>query len=65
MGLFEQLQDPAAGRVRLPRHPTQFSATPAAIGGPAPALGQHTDEILAELGLADRIDQLRTAGAVA
>jgi crotonobetainyl-CoA:carnitine CoA-transferase CaiB-like acyl-CoA transferase len=65
IGLFEQLQDPAAGRVRLPRHPTQFSATPAAIGGPAPALGQHTDEILAELGLADRIDQLRAGGAVA
>ncbi len=65
IGLFEQVDDPAAGRVRLPRHPTRFGATPAAIRGPAPALGQHTDEILAELGLGDRITDLRAGGAVA
>ena len=39
--------------------------TPADLGGPAPALGQHTDEILAELGLGDRIAELRASGAVA
>jgi crotonobetainyl-CoA:carnitine CoA-transferase CaiB-like acyl-CoA transferase len=31
---------------------------------PAPALGQHTDELLTELGLADRIPELRESGAV-
>ncbi|MGZ4682312.1 MAG: CoA transferase, partial [Acidimicrobiales bacterium] len=65
MGLFEQFDDPVAGRVRLPRHPTRFASTPAAIRGPAPGLGQHTDEILGELGLADRIDELRSTAAVA
>src|SRR6185369_3106367 len=65
MGLFEELDDPAAGRIRLPRHPTRFATTPAAIRGPAPSLGQHTDEILGELGLADRIDELRANASVA
>ena len=65
MGLFEQHDDPVAGRVRLPRHPARFAATPADIRGPAPALGQHTDEILAELGLADRVAELRASAAVA
>ena len=65
MGLFVELDDPVAGRVRLPRHPTRFAATPAAIGGPAPALGEHTDEVLTELGLADRIGDLRASASVA
>ncbi len=65
IGLFEELTDPVAGRVRLPRHPSRFGSTPAAIRGPAPALGQHTDEILSELGLASHIADLRAGAAVA
>ena len=64
IGLFEESDDPAVGRVRRPRHPGRFGATPAALGGPAPGLGQHTDEVLTELGLAKRIDELRASGAV-
>jgi crotonobetainyl-CoA:carnitine CoA-transferase CaiB-like acyl-CoA transferase len=63
--LFVEQDHPIAGRVRLPRHPTQFLGTPAALGGPAPGLGEHTDEVLAELGLADRADEWRAAGVVA
>lgn len=65
IGLFEEFEHPVTGRTRLPRHPTDFHGTPAALGGPTPALGQHTDEVLAELGLADRIDALRAEGVVA
>lgn len=65
VGLFVEQRHPVAGRTRLPRHPTRFDATPAQLSGPAPALGQHTDEVLTELGLGDRIEALRAAGVVA
>ncbi len=64
MGLFEESIHPIGGRLRQPRHPAQFSGTPAALGGPSPTLGQHTDEILSELGHADRIEELRAKGVV-
>jgi len=65
MGLFEESVHPLAGRLRQPRHPAQFGGTPSAIGGPAPTLGQHTDEILEGLGLGAAVEALRASGAVA
>ncbi len=65
IGMFEEFDHPVVGRARLPRHPTQFHETPASLAGGAPALGQHTDEILTELGLSDRIASLRDASIVA
>jgi len=55
----------AAGRLRQPRPAARFAATPAKMGAPAPTIGQHTDEILAELGMREQIAALRAAGAVA
>jgi crotonobetainyl-CoA:carnitine CoA-transferase CaiB-like acyl-CoA transferase len=65
IGLLVDSEHPTAGRIRQPRHPTQFPATPAHLGGPAPLLGQHTDEILGRLGLGDQAERLRQAGIVA
>lgn len=48
--MIEEFDQPMLGRVRQPRPAARFDATPARIGGPAPAIGQHTDSILAELG---------------
>jgi crotonobetainyl-CoA:carnitine CoA-transferase CaiB-like acyl-CoA transferase len=42
----------AAGRLRQTRPAARFSATPAGIRFGAPALGEHTEEVLAELGYA-------------
>ena len=64
IGLFEESVHPVVGRVRLPRHPALFSASPAALGGGAPALGEHTDEVLAELGLGGDIERLRAEKVV-
>ena len=63
--MFEDHDHPASGRVRQPRHPAQFATTPAHLAGRAPLLGEHTDDVLAELGYApDRIAQLRASGAI-
>jgi crotonobetainyl-CoA:carnitine CoA-transferase CaiB-like acyl-CoA transferase len=65
IGLLVESEHPVVGSVRQPRHPAQFAATPAAHGRPAPALGEHTDEILTSLGLGDQVDALRERGVVA
>ena len=45
--------------------PVRFSTTPAAAGGPAPELGQHTEEVLLEHGYTwEDITSLRDAGAI-
>lgn len=45
--------------------PLRLSATPPVLRNAAPALGQHTDEVLAELGLAaSRIAELRAAQVI-
>jgi crotonobetainyl-CoA:carnitine CoA-transferase CaiB-like acyl-CoA transferase len=62
IGLFEDSIHPVAGRLRQPRHPAEFGHTRPPLGGPAPMLGEHTDEILLELGLGDRIAELRASG---
>ena len=65
VGLFEEFVHDVAGRVRMPRHPIRFPSTPAQMRADAPTLGQHTDELLAELGLGDGIVDLRARGVVA
>ncbi len=60
-----ELEQPGLGAVRLLGHPVKLSRTPADPTRPAPALGEHTREVLAESGLgAQVIDSLVAEGAV-
>jgi crotonobetainyl-CoA:carnitine CoA-transferase CaiB-like acyl-CoA transferase len=65
LGLLEEYEDPHAGRLRQARNAARFSQTPATIRRPAPALGEHGDEVLAETGYSSaEIAALRAEGAV-
>jgi len=65
-GTLVESRHPQLGRLLEPRPPVRFDATPAAIARPAPALGEHTEAVLGELGLAaGRIAELRAGGVVA
>ncbi|GAA5060350.1 CaiB/BaiF CoA transferase family protein [Nocardia callitridis] len=48
VGFFETVES-VDGPVRFPGTPTTFSRTPGRVAGPAPELGAHTAEVLAEI----------------
>jgi alpha-methylacyl-CoA racemase len=61
-----ELEQPGAGSVRQLGPPVKLSRTPAAPQGPGPALGEHTDEVLASVGYSeDEISALKESGAAA
>ena len=51
MGMLTTYQHPKAGSVRVPAPAVKMSETPATIDRPAPLVGQHGREILAEFGV--------------
>ena len=64
-GLIVESEPPHIGRMRQPRPPERFEKTPSEIRQPAPLLGEHSEAILAELGLADdEIARLAKAGVI-
>jgi crotonobetainyl-CoA:carnitine CoA-transferase CaiB-like acyl-CoA transferase len=65
-GYWVELVHPESGVERWEGMPWRFSRLPAREHAPAPLLGQHSDEVLAEAGLgAEEIAALRASGAVA
>ena len=64
-GFFAVLEPPGMAPVTVPGAPYKFSATPWALRRPAPRLGQHTAEVLGEVGVGgEEIEALRAEGVV-
>ena len=64
-GMTVQMPHPLAGAIDLVASPMKLSATPVQYRRAPPLLGQHTDEVLAEFGIAaDEIARLRSAGTI-
>ena len=64
-GLIEEFDQPTVGRVRQPKPAAIFEVNKAAIGGPAPRVGEYSRDVLRELGYADAaIDKMVAEKAV-
>jgi len=64
-GMRQQVDHPTAGPLSLAGTPFKLSVTPGSVRIGPPLLGQHTDEVLGELGLsASDIEALRERGAI-
>ncbi|WP_299649514.1 CaiB/BaiF CoA-transferase family protein [uncultured Tateyamaria sp.] len=63
--MIVDVDHPTAGRVKTIGHPVKYSRTPASVDQAAPVLGQHSREVLAEVGYdSAEIEALIQANAV-
>ncbi len=62
---FTEVDHPEAGPVKYLTSPVKFNQYPAQIQGASPEIGQHTEEMLIELGYDwDEIERLKDIGAI-
>jgi crotonobetainyl-CoA:carnitine CoA-transferase CaiB-like acyl-CoA transferase len=66
LGIVAEVEQPGYGTARMLAFPVRASGTPAAIRRPAPLLGEHTAEVLGEIGVsAGEIARLTATGTIA
>ena len=60
-----EIDDRLVGKTRVTGPPIHMSETPARIQGPVPEVGEHTEEVLLELGYSrEEVEALRECGAL-
>ena len=63
--MIVEYDHPEVGKVRLPGNPIKMTGLAEVISNPAPLLGEHTDDILKELGYdAEKIAALHESNIV-
>jgi formyl-CoA transferase len=50
LGIAQEVDTPSRGKIKIVGQPVIMSRTPATMAMPTPGLGEHSDEILAEIG---------------
>ncbi len=64
-GMIVELEHPVLGAIRSIGNPMKFSETPISYRRPAPLLGEHTSEVLSELGYGKAdIEEMKTDGII-
>jgi crotonobetainyl-CoA:carnitine CoA-transferase CaiB-like acyl-CoA transferase len=64
-GMAAEVRHARAGDIRVPGVPIKLEKTPGAVRRAPPSLGEHTDEVLKELGIEDgEIEDLRRSGVI-
>jgi crotonobetainyl-CoA:carnitine CoA-transferase CaiB-like acyl-CoA transferase len=62
---FTEIEHPKAGKIKVTNIPFRMSGTPGSIRRPAPLIGQHSEEILREIGLSEEaIGALKSRQAI-
>ncbi len=63
--MIDEVEHPVLGKMKVLGIPSKFGRTPGAMRRAAPTMGQHTDEILAELGVpGERVAEMKQRGVV-
>jgi len=63
--MVTEIEHPGHGQVKMTGFPVKLRSNPCMVNLPAPKLGEHTKEVLVELGIDDsRIEVLKSKGAI-
>ena len=65
LGVAQVMHSPVRGDVEIVGQPVHLTRTPSKIVQPTPEMGEHTESVLAEVGISgDELEQLKSAGVI-